>query len=106
MLGATVDLLSLDGMVELKIPAGSQPASRLVMRNKGAQRVNGPASSRGNLYVHLKLEVPRNITDRQRELMEEFAQEEVSVQKAEARMPLMRFSANQSSSCAFVLMRL
>ena len=77
MLGATVDLLSLDGMVELKIPAGSQPASRLVMRNKGAQRVNGAANSRGNLYVHLKLEVPRNITDRQRELMEEFAQEEV-----------------------------
>mmetsp|Transcript_61325 Transcript_61325/g.168324 ORF Transcript_61325/g.168324 Transcript_61325/m.168324 type:complete len:96 (-) Transcript_61325:108-395(-) len=68
-------------MVELKIPAGSQPASRLVMRNKGAQRVNGPASSRGNLYVHLKLEVPRNITDRQRELMEEFAQEEGETKK-------------------------
>jgi len=68
-------------MVELKIPAGSQPSSRLVMRNKGARRVNGPANSRGNLYVHLKLEVPRNISDRQRELMEEFAQEEGETKK-------------------------
>ena len=70
-LGATLDVLTLDGMVELKVPAGSQPGSRLVMRNKGIQRVQ--SSGRGNQYVHLKLKIPTKLSQRQRELMEEFA---------------------------------
>ena len=74
VLGTRIDVLTLDGMVELKIPPGSQPNSRLVMRNKGIRRVN--ASGRGNQYVHLHLNMPRELTPRQKELMEEFAKEE------------------------------
>jgi len=74
VLGATIDVLTLDGMVELKVPAGAQPSSRLLMRGKGIQRVQTPG--RGNQIVHLKLEVPLDLTPRQRELMKEFAVEE------------------------------
>ena len=75
VLGTNIDVLTLDGMVELKVPPGSQPNSRLVMRNKGIRIVNG--HGRGNQYVHLHLTIPRELTARQRELMEEFAKEEI-----------------------------
>lgn len=35
VLGGTVDVLTLDGVVSMKVPAGSQPDSLLVLRNKG-----------------------------------------------------------------------
>lgn len=75
VLGATINVLTLNGMVDLKIPAGSAPGSRLVMRGKGIPRVQGNGY-RGDMYVHLNIQIPKNLTSRQRELMEEFAKEE------------------------------
>jgi DnaJ-class molecular chaperone len=43
VLGGEVDVLTLDGMVTLKIPAGTQPESSLMMRNKGVRLMNNPA---------------------------------------------------------------
>ena len=73
-LGCTIDVLTLDGMVELKVPPGSQPEARLLMRGKGIQRVN--AYGRGNQYVHLKVTVPRALSEKQRELLEQLVAEE------------------------------
>ena len=73
-LGATLDVLSLDGMVELKVPPGSQPGAKLLMRGKGIKRVN--TAGRGNQYVHLNLAVPRTLTAKQKELLEAFREEE------------------------------
>jgi len=80
-LGATLDVLSLDGMVELKVPSGSQPGSKLLMRSKGIKRVQ--TSGRGNQYVHLKLKIPTKLTARQKELMQEFADIEAGRQTGE-----------------------
>lgn len=70
ILGGTIDVKTLTGTVELKIPPGSQPGSRLVIRNRGIPRLN--ASGKGNHYVHLKVQIPKTITKKQEELLRDF----------------------------------
>jgi molecular chaperone DnaJ len=74
VLGGNVDVLTLDGVVSVKVPAGMQPNSRLVLRDKGIKRLD--RSGRGSQYMVLKLQVPSTLSARQRELMEEFSKEE------------------------------
>jgi len=73
VLGGTVDVRTLDGEVELKIPKGCQPDAKLMLRGKGIQRMNG--AGRGNHIVHLKLVIPKEISPRQEELLREFDEE-------------------------------
>lgn len=73
VLGGTVDVKTLTGMVEMKIPKGTQVESKLMLRGKGIQRLN--SSSKGNHIVHLKIEIPKKITPRQEELLREFDEE-------------------------------
>ncbi len=68
-LGATIDLLTFDGLQTVKIPEGSQPDSRLRMKGLGVPRVNG--GGRGDLYVHLDVRVPQKLTREQRRLFEQ-----------------------------------
>jgi len=73
VLGDKVDIRTLSGEVEMKIPAGAQPDSKLVMRGKGIQRLNG--RGKGNHIVQIKVEVPKSISQRQEELLMEFKEE-------------------------------
>lgn len=73
VLGGTVDVKTLTGTVEMKIPKGCQIETKLMLRGKGIQRLHG--SSKGNQIVHLKIEIPKNITPRQEELLREFDEE-------------------------------
>lgn len=73
ILGGTVDVKTLSGDVEMKIPKGCQPETKLVMKGKGIQRLHG--SGKGNQIVHLKIEIPKEITSRQEELLREFDDE-------------------------------
>jgi molecular chaperone DnaJ len=68
-LGATVELLTPDGLQTLKVPEGSQPGSRLRLKALGVPHVNG--SGRGDLYVHLDVRIPSKLTREQRRLFEE-----------------------------------
>lgn len=79
ILGCTVDVLTLSGMVELKIPAGTQPGTKMIMKGKGVKNVN--SISKGNQYVHVKVELPKKINDKQRELLKEFEEEESKKEK-------------------------
>ena len=40
ILGGTVDVLTLGGMVEVKVPQGTQPDAKLVLRGKGIKDIN------------------------------------------------------------------
>ncbi|CAJ1970128.1 unnamed protein product [Cylindrotheca closterium] len=73
ILGGTVDVRTLGGEVEVTVPKGTQPETKLVLRNKGIQRMHG--AGKGNQYVHLKIEIPKSITKRQEELLREFDEE-------------------------------
>jgi len=74
VLGGTVDVRALNGIVEMKIPKGCQPDAKLVMRGKGIERLHGNGA-KGNHIVHLKLEIPKNVNSRQEELLREFDEE-------------------------------
>ena len=73
VLGGTVEVKTLTGEVEMKIPKGCQPDAKLMMRGKGIQQVQG--TRKGNHVVHLKIVIPKEITARQEELLREFDEE-------------------------------
>jgi DnaJ-class molecular chaperone len=73
VLGGTVDVTTLTGEVEMKIPKGCQVDTKLMLRSKGITRLHSTAQ--GNQIVHLKIEIPKSISARQEELLREFDEE-------------------------------
>lgn len=71
VVGDTIEVPTIhDETVSLKIPPGTQPGTRLKLRNQGLPRVDG--YGRGNLVVQVQIDVPTKIDDEQRELLEKF----------------------------------
>jgi molecular chaperone DnaJ len=85
-LGSSAEIVMLDGVVErVTIPAGSQPGDLVRLRGKGMPRLR--SSGRGDLLAHIKVEVPRELTERQRGLLVALAQEmDVPVEENEGLM--------------------
>ena len=67
---------TLEGRADVPIPAGSQPGDALRLRGKGLPRAGAGGRGVGDQYVHLSVTVPRTLTARQRELLQQFAEEE------------------------------
>ncbi len=78
-LGATLKVPTIDGLVDLDIPEGTQTGSQFRMRGKGIPFMRG--NGRGNQYVTVKVEVPKNLTSRQKEILKEFEDEKNYKQK-------------------------
>ncbi|GAB4835507.1 Chaperone protein dnaJ A6, chloroplastic [Ancistrocladus abbreviatus] len=72
ILGTTMKVPTVDGMVDLKIPAGTQPGTTLVMAKKGVPLLNKP-SMRGDQLVRVQVEIPKRLSDEERKLIEELA---------------------------------
>ncbi len=72
-LGSEIEVPTLGGKVKMKIPAGTQSGSVFRLKNKGVPDLRG--YGRGDQMVRVLVEVPRNLTARQRELLEEFARD-------------------------------
>ncbi len=71
-LGAEIEIPTLEGKEKLTISEGTQTGTTFTMKNKGVTRVN--SRMKGNLYVTVVVEVPRNLNKEQKELLEKFAQ--------------------------------
>lgn len=69
-LGATVKVPTLDGTVEYDIPEGTQPGTRFRLRGKGIPFLRG--RGRGDQYVTVDVEIPKNLSMKQKELLREF----------------------------------
>lgn len=69
-LGAQVEVPTLYGPHNLKIPAGTQPGTVFRMRGKGIPRLGGVGQ--GDQYVRVSLEVPKNLSKEQKEWVEKF----------------------------------
>ncbi len=54
----------------MKVPAGTQNQKVFRMRNKGIAHIRG--GGRGDQYVQVTVEVPTNLSKKQRDLLEEF----------------------------------
>ncbi|KAK3131456.1 hypothetical protein QOZ80_6AG0506680 [Eleusine coracana subsp. coracana] len=74
ILGGTVQVPTLSGDVILKVKPGTQPGQKVVLRGKGIKTRN--SSYYGDQYVHFYVNIPVNLTPRQRALIEEFMKEE------------------------------
>src|SRR4029077_12397845 len=69
-LGATMTVETIDGTVELELPAGVQPGEVRVLRGKGMPVLQG--FGRGDHRVLVNVSVPRRVSDEQRRLLSEF----------------------------------
>lgn len=70
-LGAEIEIPTLEGSMKYTIPEGTQTGTVFTLRNKGVTRVNSKV--RGNLYITVVVEVPKNLTSEQKNLLEKFA---------------------------------
>jgi molecular chaperone DnaJ len=70
-LGCEIEVPTLEGKVNLKVPSGTQSGKVLRLKGKGIIDLHG--YGRGDQLIRVVVETPRSLTARQRELLEEFA---------------------------------
>ncbi|OAN49352.1 molecular chaperone DnaJ [Magnetospirillum moscoviense] len=70
-LGGSIEVPTIEGtMTKVSIPAGTQTGNQFRLKNKGMSVLRSPA--RGDMFIQAMVEIPVNLTARQRELLEEF----------------------------------
>lgn len=74
-LGDKIVVPTVEGDVELTIPAGTQTGKVFRLRGKGAPRLrsDGTSAGKGDQLIYVTVEVPQQLTDNQRELFEQLA---------------------------------
>ena len=70
VLGTELKVPTLEGSVRLKVPPGTQGGQRFRLRERGLSGISG---KRGDLYVELQIQMPKKITDRERQISNELA---------------------------------
>jgi len=70
-LGDEIEVPTLDGKVSLRIPEGTQSGTAFRLKDKGIQHLR--SHGRGDQHVRVKVVTPKKISERQRELLLEFA---------------------------------
>lgn len=70
VLGDEIVVPTIDGKVQYTVPEGTQSGTVFRLRNKGIPYVNG--RGRGDQYVKVNIEVPRNLSGKQKDALREF----------------------------------
>src|SRR5438105_7160813 len=73
-LGTRIAVPTVDGDEEVEIKPGTQPGTQIRLRGKGVPHLRR-SSTRGDLHVFVEVAVPTKLSKRQRELLEELAEE-------------------------------
>jgi len=73
VIGGKIDIPTLDGKSELKIPAGIQPGQIMRLKGKGIKDLH--STDIGDLYVKLNIIIPKRTNAKQKKLMEDFQKE-------------------------------
>ena len=71
-LGAELVIPTIDGMVKYEIPEGTQTGTTFRLRGKGVPDLNG--RGRGDQYVTVHIETPKNLNREQKEALKKFAE--------------------------------
>lgn len=69
-LGTEITVPTVDGDVKYTVPAGTQSGTMFRLKGKGVPRVN--SSGRGDQYVKVIVDIPKNLTAKQKEALEAF----------------------------------
>ena len=72
-LGAEIEVPTLEGNQKFTIPEGTQPGTAFTLRQKGIPFVNN-ANRRGDLIFTVNVEIPKNLSEKQKEHMRAFAE--------------------------------
>lgn len=69
VLGTKIEVPTLEGRADLKVPAGTQPGTVMRMRGLGLPEVRGHGV--GDILVRVTVEIPKKLDDREREIFQE-----------------------------------
>ena len=69
-LGAEVVVPTIDGKVSYQVRPGTQPGDVFKFKGKGIQKLGG--RGRGDQYVRITIEIPKNLSQKQKDLLQEF----------------------------------
>ncbi len=69
-LGCQLTVPTIDGKVQYTMPEGTQTGTVFRLKNSGIQKVNG--RGRGDQYVKVNIEIPKNLTKEQKEILSRF----------------------------------
>jgi molecular chaperone DnaJ len=72
VLGAEIEVPTLDGKATLKVPAGTQPGTMFRLKGKGVKNIQG--YGHGDLHVRINVEVPTHLSAAQKAKLQEFAE--------------------------------
>jgi curved DNA-binding protein len=73
VLGTTIEVPTLDGNRWVKVPAGTQNQTRLRLKGQGISHMKG--GGKGDLYVKVIVKIPKRLTGKQKDLVEQLAGE-------------------------------
>lgn len=82
VLGGSIDVETLEGVVEYQIPEGTQPGTTFKIRERGIQSIH--SKSKGNLEFTVEVDIPKKLTDEQKNILTQYANllgDEVSQKK-------------------------
>lgn len=71
-LGAEIEVPTIDGKVKYTIPEGTQTGTVFRLKGQGVPRLNG-GGVRGDQYVNIKIEIPKNLNEKQKDILRQFA---------------------------------
>lgn len=69
-LGTELEAPSIDGKISYNMPEGTQPDTVFRIRGKGIPNLNG--RGRGDQFIKVKIEIPRNLTREQKDILRQF----------------------------------
>ncbi|MDR1117071.1 MAG: molecular chaperone DnaJ [Oscillospiraceae bacterium] len=72
-LGAEIEVPTLDGKVKYNMPEGTQTGTTFRLKSMGIPKING--SGRGDQYVKVVVEVPKNLNSKQKDILREFGEQ-------------------------------
>lgn len=73
-LGTKIEVPTVNGTTTIEVKPGTQPSEVQRVRGEGLPRINRK-NANGDLYIHFRIEVPSKLSKRERELLEELAEE-------------------------------
>ncbi len=73
-LGTELSVETIDGAIKFRVPAGTQPGTLIRLTGRGVPRLRG--GGKGDHYVKIKIVIPKKLSHKQKELLEELEREE------------------------------
>jgi molecular chaperone DnaJ len=93
-LGSTVEVPTLDEPVTVKIPPGTSAGNKLRVKGRGGKR---PSGQRADLIVEVDIEIPKKLSRREKELLEELEREQKTNPRAHLEGAIRAGSAKRTA---------